>query len=868
MTRSSSPLPSSKFVTHAVFAGILLFTGSAAVAQCVAGWSEGFGSPYLQPSGFSGALGTFDDGSGPRLFAGANAASDHGSLMQWNGVAWSAVPFLPTWQSGTMPPVPLALAAFDDGSGPALYVGFSGAFSTTNGIALANIGRWNGTNWAPVGAGLNGAVRTLCVFDDGAGPALHAGGTFGASGSVVLNSLARWTGTAWVDVGQGAFGDIHALRSWTNGSGPGLYAVGRFTFTGMGIASNVARWNGTAWTALGAGISGPSSVARDAVVYDDGFGPALFVGGFFSVAGGMPANHIAKWNGSAWSTPGSGLGSTGLSALTAWDDGGGSALFAFGQVTSAGGTSTGGVARYRGGAWSPAGSGFGAAQGYSGLVFDDGTGPALHAAMSTPGSTTHSEILRWDGTAWSSLPGNGVAPTGSLSALVSGDLLGAHALFAGGSFLRIGGVAASGVAAFLNGQWLPLGSAALGSVEALAIFDSGNGPELYAGGGVPGTVARWNGSSWGSVLGGLTGGPPLPLPPLPVAHAFTVMNDGSGPKLVVGGIFTSAGGVPANSMAAWNGTAWSDLGAPTGIEVKALAFGDIGTGPRLFGVVRPWGGGITTPNSVFERVGTSWQVIATTGGVSNARSALRIFDDGSGPALFLGGAIGSLNGSSATGVMKWNGTSWSSVGPASPTSVAALTIWDDGSGPALFATSATGVLKMLGPGIWTPLGGTFQNTSSVGGQALVAHDDGSGSALFVGGTFGGVGGVPSRGIAKWGPLRPTISMTQGSPGGPVTVQNTSLVKSHEYYNIFSDTPCGGLPGGGPYLGLCAPDPSLLLFQFSLPVGAVPIHFLSPVGARTFGGILLPPGLSLDAVCFDWTGGTLGCWSRVARISVQ
>ena len=113
-----------------------------------------------------------------------------------------------------------------------------------------------------------------------------------------------------------------------------------------------------------------------------------------------------------------------------------------------------------------------------------------------------------------------------------------------------------------------------------------------------------------------------------------------------------------------------------------------------------------------------------------------------------------------------------------------------------------------------------------------------------------------------------MELTQlGGAGGPIHIRNTWLLKSREYYNVFSDSLCGSI-GTGPYLGLCAPDPSLLILQFNLPVGAVPIHFTAPVVTMTFGGYALPPGLWLDAVCFDYTGGTLGCVSNVTRIVVQ
>ena len=67
-----------------------------------------------------------------------------------------------------------AMTVFDDGSGPALYVG--GNFTAVGGVTVNYIARWDGTAWSPLGGpsgiGTTGAVSALAVFDDGSGPAL------------------------------------------------------------------------------------------------------------------------------------------------------------------------------------------------------------------------------------------------------------------------------------------------------------------------------------------------------------------------------------------------------------------------------------------------------------------------------------------------------------------------------------------------------------------------------------------------------------------------------------------------------------------------------------------------------------------------
>src|SRR5206468_9775503 len=58
----------------------------------------------------------------------------------------------------------------------------------------------------------------------------------------------------------------------------------------------------------------------------------LYVGGGFTTAGGTPAKHIAKWNGSSWTALGSGVNDW-VSALAV----SGSDLYAGGAFTTAGG---------------------------------------------------------------------------------------------------------------------------------------------------------------------------------------------------------------------------------------------------------------------------------------------------------------------------------------------------------------------------------------------------------------------------------------------------------------------------------------------------------------------------------------------------
>jgi len=87
------------------------------------------------------------------------------------------------------------------------------------------------------------------------------------------------------------------------------------------------------WIPTFAGMPGVDGSINALTVFDDGGGPALYAGGDFTIAGGVAASHIAKWDGSSWSPLGSGM-NLAVWALTVFDDGGGRALYAGGPFTS------------------------------------------------------------------------------------------------------------------------------------------------------------------------------------------------------------------------------------------------------------------------------------------------------------------------------------------------------------------------------------------------------------------------------------------------------------------------------------------------------------------------------------------------------
>ena len=79
-----------------------------------------------------------------------------------------------------------------------------------------------------------------------------------------------------------------------------MYIGGRFTNVGNVPANRIAKWNGTVWSALGSGVdNGVTSIAIS--------GTDVYVGGAFTISGVITVNGIAKWDGTAWSALGSGV---------------------------------------------------------------------------------------------------------------------------------------------------------------------------------------------------------------------------------------------------------------------------------------------------------------------------------------------------------------------------------------------------------------------------------------------------------------------------------------------------------------------------------------------------------------------------------
>ena len=376
----------------------LLAASAGARAQC-AEWDAGFASASgttLSSPVF--ALAVFDDGTGPHLYAAgtfpAPGGVGVGGLAKWTGAGWVGfgVPSTGVY-------VHRALTVYDNGTGPALYAG------TTWNHQLAQyavVGRWNASGWSFIGGPpqnfLSSSVHALAGYDDGSGPALYVGGLF-----VGNPSIARWNGSSWSPLPGAPVGTgIRALCVFDDGSGPALYVGGDFTSVGGVASPYLARWNG-AWSAVGAPVGGTNGPVRALTVHDDGTGPALYAGGWFQTAGGFHAPFVARWNGNLWSTAGSSPLNGPVFALASFDPGHGALLVAGGSFNAAGAKWAPGLAALEGGAWGPlAQAGNGTDTDVHALVaWDDGSdgSPDLYVggAFTSVGPLQSLHVAEWHG---------------------------------------------------------------------------------------------------------------------------------------------------------------------------------------------------------------------------------------------------------------------------------------------------------------------------------------------------------------------------------------------------------------------------------------------------------------------------------------
>jgi hypothetical protein len=341
---------------------------------------------------------------------------------------WANVPDLPE--------DPQSIAVLDDGGGPALFASFED-------FPWGRVYRWRNGAWTDISATMpayTGARSTwIAKLDDGTGPALYAlsDDQHQEGWITVFESFAaRWNGTSWALVSPNfrpIDGSAWPLISGDVGEGMSIYGL---TLSPPPYSYNLvpSRWTGTAWAPIQSLVSGPIQ-AWHLLIADLGDGPHLYA--FPTTVGGL-----ARWSGLAWEPRTNGL------------------------------------------------SHLGNVLGTSGVVYDDGTGPAIYITsqirLTSDPQNDIPGLGKWDGTVWSNVGG----PAGLNGALyewggctVFDDASG-PAIYVVGGFNDFGGAQVHGIARYQNGQWSSAGYGVYpgSNVRMMASGSSSRGPSLFLGG--------------------------------------------------------------------------------------------------------------------------------------------------------------------------------------------------------------------------------------------------------------------------------------------------------------------------------------------------------------------------------------------------
>lgn len=671
-----------------------------------------------------------------------------------------------------------------------------------------------------VRAGVDDEVLALTQWDpDGNGPQpllLVVGGRFTTAGGVVARGVATYdTATAtWGNLGDGFTATmgrayVTSLRVGANGE---LFAAGCFTHAAGLATTNIARWDGTAWQPLGSGCYGgvrPSVEGLTLMPNGD-----LVAGGLFTHAGGIAVNHIARWNGSQWSSFGAGFtGNLVLAVLTRGDG----TLVATGNFNGSGGAPLARIAAWTGSTWSPIGAGLPA----GGYALAERNGQLL--ASSWP-----AVVSAWNGTAWTPFGTNAptigdtvrrlcVLPNGDVlacrteqgifrctgpaspwtqvsDALTPGavEVLAANDYVVGGRFVPTSPHHADGIGRWNGTTWQELTPFLDGDVLTTAPHGAGyvlGGRFLHVGGIATNRIARWDGSQFVALGGGVNG------------EVRKVVTLGNGHVAALGS-FTQAGGVAAAGFAFWNGTSWV-AGPNPGQQVKAMT--GMPNGDLLVvlatGVLRRWNGAlwanhaapldpddyitcmthrangelvlaggfstVSQPRGLMRWSGTAWEAV----GPSLDAMPWSVAEAANGD-LYVGGEFTTVGSALAFRIARWNGTAWSRLDPGFDDTVRAVAVLPDGDVLAAGSfrrcglTPAAGLARWNGR-TWLPVtpgfGGGIGGAGSVMGHTQLPTGE-----LLLHGGFGTAGDTGATGVVRLAPgCSPTVATVPTACRGTV-----------------------------------------------------------------------------------------------------
>lgn len=422
-----------------------------------------------------------------------------------------------------------------------------GAFTAGTDGSATNVARWDGSNWAPLGAGVPYPVVKL----------LSTNGMVFAGVSQDTNRNAavwRWDGNAWIELGPIQRGGKVTVRDIAWHSGKLVVATTYDTIGSTDDDGAVMSWSGSGWT----NHSAPSlrGQAYALVV----FRGELYAGGSLQVSDpeARPIG-VGRFSGNRWITmeldPGVALGD-GASLAVADDH-----LFALARFPTGDGIvvdrTKNGLWQYDGLEWRLHSNGLTPIGGFGNMAnAPDGVVLALPTSAGWG-----SGGLLWNGRYFETLLGTN--PSGDFTIQARGKAVSTPRATYRGAMRTPASPDGGFLLARLTGtNWIPAGDAtSINLISASAITSAGDdiivaGADTSAANAV--TVALWSQGRWQRLGGSFAGGQILALAPY----------EGG---ILAGGTFKSIGGQPITNLAHWNGTRWQAVSPAPDAAVRSLA---------------------------------------------------------------------------------------------------------------------------------------------------------------------------------------------------------------------------------------------------------------------------------------------------------
>lgn len=618
---------------------VSLWSGDSVAAPPVAvdgDWVPGLYTQGLTP----GPREIFPDGDRIYAVGYSSTAGDAriDGVAAWDAITgkWAAVPgdFAGGWAEH------VAVLGGD------IYI--AGTFTSVDGEPARHIARWNGSAWSALGTGVEGSITRLAVMEG----ALFVFGALGKAGGITMKSVARFDGATWsrpeydggffdveaaLQVGEGTWVSARAVRYF----GPGgvqalpwklagnlgeyptsfavfegdLFAGGFFEDLLPNGADHVARWDGTAWQKVGTELSEP---VRTLAATDDAL---------YALAGGR----LHRWDGTSWAQLGEvslehGRGDGWIRSMTVE----GSRVFVAGDFQWLGDLPVSGSA-----VWDEAAGHWEGVEDLAGRGLDDmvqnvvagAAGTFVAGLFTTNGDESVVGIARWDGNGW--------RPVGTRLAR-SQDILavGGQEIYTIGNFHRPGRSDAYRLGRWRGAEWETIGPPPNGSVSELVSF----GGRLYAAGIFQtgtgySSVAIWDRSAWTYIPGEADR----------TVYALAVESPG---VVLIAGAFDMVGEVPASGIARWDGAAWAPLGAGLDGTVRDIV---VREGVVYAGGEFSHAGAVAAPG-LARWDGMSWGAV---GDLAGSTMSLAI----DGDSLYAVRVLGDR-----TYVLRWRESVWESLG--------------------------------------------------------------------------------------------------------------------------------------------------------------------------------------------------------------